>query len=109
MINHNRAYTAALAILAILSLASAGILIFLSGAATAGSVQTHLPTRSLPWVALVNFAYAMAIGIVLCARQFQPETGRKMTRVLNWALLPALPGGTLVGLYGLLRADRPRS
>jgi hypothetical protein len=57
-------------------------------------------------VAIINFAYAIAIVITLCARRFKPETGRVLTRALNWALLPALPGGTLVGLYGLLKADR---
>lgn len=106
--NHNRTYTAALVILAVLSLASAGVLLFLSGAATASTIETHLPAWSMPWVAVLNFTYAVAIGIVLCARQFQPETGRRLTRALNWALLPALPGGTLVGLFGLLRADQSR-
>jgi hypothetical protein len=49
-------------------------------------------------VAIINFAYAIAIIITLCARQFRPDTGRAFTRALNWALLPALPGGTVVGL-----------
>lgn len=69
-------------------------------------MQTNLPDWSLPWVATINFAYAIGIVITLCARHFRPESGRACTRVLNWALLPALPGGTVVGIYGLLRADR---
>jgi hypothetical protein len=57
-------------------------------------------------VALINFMYAIAITVTLCARNLKPEAGRRLTRVLNWALLPALPGGTLVGIYGLLKADK---
>jgi len=106
MINHNRMYSAALAVLGMLAALSSGLLLFLAGASTGGAVHTHLPDWALPWVAIINFAYAIAIIVTLCARRFRPETGRVLTRVLNWALLPALPGGTVVGLYGLLRADK---
>ena len=106
MNNHNRMYSTALVVLAVLAALSSGLLMFLAGASIGGAVDTHLPKSSLPWVAIINFAYAIAIIITLCARRFRPETGRVLTRLLNWALLPALPGGTVVGLYGLLRADR---
>ncbi|MEX0939558.1 MAG: hypothetical protein WDZ59_16965 [Pirellulales bacterium] len=102
----NRTYLLALAVLGTLAALSSGLLLFLAGASAAGAVDTHLPTWSLPWIAIINFAYAIAITITLCARRFNPEAGRKLTRVLNWTLLPALPGGTVVGLYGLLRAGR---
>jgi mannose-6-phosphate isomerase-like protein (cupin superfamily) len=78
----------------------------ITNASAGGAVDTHLPEWPLPWVAIINFAYAIAIIVTLCARRFSPEAGRALTRVLNWALLPAVPGGTLVGLYGLLRANR---
>jgi hypothetical protein len=104
--NHNRTYSFALATLAGIALPSSGLLLFLAGASTAGSVHAHLPDASLPWVAAINAAYATAIGIVLCARWFKPESGQKLTRLLNWALLPAVPGGTLVGIYGLCKADK---
>jgi len=106
MINHNRTYSAALAVLAVLALLSSGLLLFLAGVSAGGAVNTHLPEWSLPWVAIINCAYGLAIIVTLCARRFRPETGRVLTRALNWALLPAMPGGTVVGLYGLLRADR---
>ena len=106
MKNHNRTYSAALAILGVVAALSSGLLLFLAGASTGGTVETHLPGWSLLWVAFVNFAYACAIVVTLCARRFKPATGRVLTRALNWALLPAVPGGTIVGLYGLLRADR---
>jgi len=106
MIDHNRAYAAGLATLAGMAAISAGVLLYLAGASAGGVVDLHLPEWSLPWVAVINFAYAVAIIVTLCARRLQPETGRRLTRLLNWALLPAVPGGTVVGLYGLLRADK---
>jgi hypothetical protein len=109
MINHNRTYSAALAVLGVLAIVSSGLLLFLAGASAGGAVDSHLPEWSLPWVALINFAYAIAIIVTLCARRFRPETGRVLTRLLNWALLPALPGGTVVGIYGLLSADKERA
>jgi uncharacterized membrane protein YedE/YeeE len=107
MKNHNRIYSTALAVLGVLAMLSSGLLLFLAGVSTGGAaVNTHLPEWSLTWVAIINFAYAIAIMVTLCARHFRPETGRALTRILNWALLPALPGGTIVGLYGLLLANR---
>ena len=104
--NHNRTYTAALAVLATLSALSTGLLMFLAAASSEGAVATLLPEWALPWIAFINFAYVIAIIVTLCARRLHPEAGRTLTRVLNCALLPALPGGTVVGLYGLMRADR---
>lgn len=108
MPNHDRTYTIALATLASVAMLSSGVLLFLTGASMSGSIHTHLPDSSLPWVAAINAAYAVAIGIVLCARWFRPESGRELARILNWALLPALPGGTLVGIYGLWKADKKK-
>ena len=108
MINHNKVYSAALATLGVIAALGAGLLLFLTGVSASGSINSHLPDSSLPWVAAINFGYFIAILVVLCARQWQPESGRRLTRLLNWALLPALPGGTVVGIYGLLKADRFR-
>ena len=106
MINHNRTYSTVLATLAMTAALSCGLLLYLAGASAGGAVHTHLPDWSLTWVAVINFAYAVAITVTLCARSFKPEAGRRLTRVLNWALLPALPGGTVVGIYGLMRVDK---
>jgi Mn2+/Fe2+ NRAMP family transporter len=109
MINHNRIYSGLLATLAMMTALSSGLLLFLTGASAAGgALHTHLPDWALPWVAAINFIYAVTIVIVLCARRFKPESGRNLTRLLNWALLPALPGGTIVGLYGLLTVDKEK-
>jgi hypothetical protein len=104
--NHNRTYSAALTVLAAVASLSSGLLLFLSGASAGGALGTHLPDWSLPWVAVINFAYTVAIIVTLCARRFKPATGRGLTRLLNWALLPAMPGGTVIGIYGLLAVDK---
>ena len=106
MKTHHRIYSVALTVLGVFALLSSGLLLFLAGASAGGTLETLLPEWSLPWVAMINFGYALAIIVTLCARRFNPAAGRVFSRVLNWALLPALPGGTIVGLYGLFRADR---
>jgi len=106
MVNHNRMYSIALVTLGLTAAISSGLLLFLTDLSAGGSANTNLPDSSLPWIAAINFGYLIAIVIVLCARQFKPESGQRLTRLLNWALLPALPGGTVVGIYGLLKADR---
>ena len=105
MINHNKMYSAALAALAAMAAISSGLLLFLTGVSLSGAVNTHLPDSSLPWIAAINFSYVIAILIVLCARWFKAESAQRLTRLLNWALLPALPGGTIVGIYGVIKAD----
>ena len=106
MINHNRTYTLVLTTLALVAAFSFCLLIYLAGTSDSGSLDTLLPAWSFRWVAFLNLAYFVGIIITLCARHSNPETGRRITRIMNWALLPALPGGTLVGLYGLLKVDR---
>ncbi|PYJ58146.1 MAG: hypothetical protein DME24_17370 [Verrucomicrobia bacterium] len=102
MINHNRIYPWVLAVLAVVAALSSALLFFLAHATAEGSLGIKLPAEwSLPWAAAINLLYAVAITIVLCARRFKPESGRSLTRLLNWALIPALPGGTIVGIYGL--------
>lgn len=106
MFKHNRIYAVLLAVLAVIAALSAGLLLFLAGASTAGSVEIHLPAWSLVWVAVINFAYTLAIIITLCSRRLKPAAGLRLTRLLNWTLLPAFPGGTLAGAYGLWRVDK---
>lgn len=106
MISHNRIYSGVLATLALVSVLGSGLLLFMAGASAGSSLSISLPEWSLPWVAVVNLAYAVAIIVVLCVRRFKPESGRSLTRLLNWALLPALPGGTVVGIYGLWKVDK---
>ena len=107
MLNKDRIYLGMLATLAALAIVSAGLLLFIAGASTGGVMDVNLPDWSLFWVAAINGAYGLAIIIVLCSRQFKSTSARRLTRLLNFALLPALPGGTLVGIYGLWTVDQP--
>ncbi|MGC9943735.1 MAG: hypothetical protein ABSE48_18060 [Verrucomicrobiota bacterium] len=106
---HDRIYALLLASLALMAILCSGLLSCLAGAGAGSALHTRLPGWSLPWVAAVNSAYAIAIVVVLCARRFKPHSGRKLTRPLNWALLLALPAGTIVGLYGILSVDKEGS
>jgi hypothetical protein len=73
MINHSRIYSGALATLAVVAALSSGFLLFLAGASAGGSLDINLPTWSLPWVAAINFAYAVAIILTLCSRRLEAD------------------------------------
>src|SRR4051794_28416869 len=66
-----------------------------------------VPAWTIPnWVVPVNAAicagYLTAIAMTLWLRRAEPIAARRVTRLLNYLLLPAAPFGTLVGIYGLL-------
>ena len=68
-----------------------------------------LPVFLRPWAAALCLFYSLAAGLVLCARILHPYTGRRLTRLLNLALLPVFPIGTAIGIYGLASVDRQRT
>jgi hypothetical protein len=106
MINHNRLYCAVLTIFAAVNaMTTIGLLYWQR---TVGWSLGHFPGWSLPWMTAINFAYTVAIAATLLARRYRPETGRRLTQLLNWALLPALVGGTVLGLYGLWKVDKEK-
>lgn len=104
--NHSRIYTMALATLAAFAAASAAFLFsgILDGADSIRALL--LPAWEFPLIGIVNLAYALVITATLCIRVWRPERARVSTCVLNWLLLPAFPGGTAVGLYGLFFIKR---
>jgi len=67
-----------------------------------------LPVFLRPWAAALCLFYSLAAGLALCARILHPNTGRRLTRLLNLALLPVFPIGTTISIYGLARVDRQR-
>lgn len=75
---------------------------------SAGSLAI-LPVFLRPWAAALCLFYSLAAGLTLCARSLQPNTGRRLTRLLNLALLPVFPIGTAIGIYGLANVDRQRT
>jgi hypothetical protein len=106
MINHNRLYSAVLAIFALRNAITA--IVFLDWQRAGGGPMRHLSERSLPPMTALCLAYAVAVAATLLARRYRPATGRRLTRILNWALLPVLPGGTVLGFYGLWKVDKEK-
>ena len=68
-----------------------------------------LPLFFRPWATAFCLFYSVAIGLVLGSRLLRPKSGRRLTRLLNLALLPAFPIGTALGIYGLISVDRQRT
>jgi len=108
-VNHARLYSALLLIIGI----STTLTIPLGLAAwaqrqygLAPSSPGHVPTWLLPWAAALSAVYIALILVTLTARRLNPDAGRWLTRILNYALLPAAPFGTLLGIYGLLKVDK---
>ncbi len=106
LIDHNRMYSAVLAIFAVHN-AITGIFL-LDWQRAVGGPMGRLSERSLPPISALCLAYAVALAATFLARWYRPAFGRRLTRILNWALLPALPCGTLLGLYGLWKVDREK-
>jgi hypothetical protein len=104
MINHNRMYFAALATLTVCNAISTAVLLY--WLAAVGGQLGKLSPRLLPWMTALSCAYTLAMIVTLLARQLRPQSGRRMTRFLNWALLPAFPCGTVIGSYGLWKVDK---
>jgi len=67
-----------------------------------------LPVFLRPWASGLSLFYSFGAGLALCARILHPTTGRRLTRLLNLALLPVFPIGTAIGIYGLASLDRQR-
>jgi hypothetical protein len=107
MINHNRLYYAALATLTVGNAITTALLLY--WIAAVGGPLGKLSARSLPWITALSCAYTLAMIVTLLARRLRPKSGRRITRFLNWALLPAFPCGTAIGSYGLWKVDKERA
>ncbi|HEY8747047.1 MAG TPA: hypothetical protein VIM11_03665 [Tepidisphaeraceae bacterium] len=66
----------------------------------------RIPNWALPWSAAISGMYVVLILLTLFARRLNPGAGRRLTRMLNYVLLPAVPFGTLLGIYGLMKVDK---
>jgi hypothetical protein len=113
-IDHTRLYTAILAIVGLstcLTIPLGLYVWYLRQTGPAGAIPRPPVVPDWPdWVIPVNAAlcaaYLTAIALTLWLRRAEPIAARRVTRVLNYLLLPAAPFGTLVGIYGLLKVDR---
>ena len=104
MYSHNRIYSFTLAILA-----------FYTGASVIGLFNWqrmglgdagHLPAWALPWLTAFDVFYSVAMFVTIWLRRYGQDSGRRATRLLNFVLLPALPAGTVLAIYGLWKVDR---
>jgi len=100
LINHNRVYSIILVATAFCAAMSSWACWSLAGLHTTEPLG-RIPPSALSWVAALDLAYTIAIVFTLFVRRYRPKLGRRLTGFLNWAILPALPGGTIVGIYGL--------
>ena len=57
--------------------------------------------------AFVAGCYVVAVIVTLAVRFTAPSYRRTVTRAMNIVLLLHFPLGTALGVYGLLKADRP--
>jgi len=108
--NHNRIYTASLWVFAIYNviiIASALFFLRLVGGQY-NEPMGRYPAWALPWLFALTCVYTVLIVATLIARRGDSQIGHRLTRLLNWLMLAALPGGTVIGLYGLFFVDKPR-
>jgi hypothetical protein len=107
MYNHNRIYSAALVISAVyFGIGAIGLCNWLR---IGGGSIGHLPAWAVPWIAALQVFYTVAIIVTLFLRYFSSDSGRRATRLLNFVLLPAIPAGTVLAIYGLWKVDRERT
>jgi hypothetical protein len=108
-VNHQRLYLALLVIAGVSTALSIPVGLFVYTLRQLGlspGIPGHIPNWILPWASLVSAAYIGFILVTLTARQLNPVVGRRLTRVLNLALLLTPPFGTMIGIYGLMKVDR---
>jgi hypothetical protein len=110
-VNHERLYSTLLIVLALsmtVSIPLGLVVYFLRQKAGVASTTWKFPDWVLPWNATICAGYLVAILVTAWLRRYEPAAGRRMTRILNYLLLPALPFGTILGMYGLMKVDKDR-
>ena len=106
--NHNRVYTATLAVFAVYNaiIITCGLAFWRMVGGQVNEPMGKYPAWSIPWLFWITCAYTVLIVWTLIARRYRPELGRRLSLILNWLLLPAIPGGTIIGLYGFWAAHK---
>ncbi|HSZ55207.1 MAG TPA: hypothetical protein VK797_06070 [Tepidisphaeraceae bacterium] len=106
MLNHNRLYNIFVATLAVYCLCSVSFVLFLLGMPHDARPHILVPQWSLPFLAVINGFYLLAMTVTLTVRLTKPKIGNRITTVMNWLFLIAPPFGTALGAYGLWKADQ---
>ncbi|MGZ4988289.1 MAG: hypothetical protein ACXWBP_09615, partial [Limisphaerales bacterium] len=105
--NHNRIYTAILWIFAVYnSIIIAAGLYYWTVLGQTNEPMGRYPAWALKWMFALTCVYTVLIVATLVARRKDQTLGQRLSRILNWLMLAALPGGTVIGLYGLFFVDK---
>ncbi|MDB6059185.1 MAG: hypothetical protein JWO95_3029 [Verrucomicrobiales bacterium] len=108
--NHNRIYTATLWVFAVYNciIIAAG-LYYWAVLGQTNEPMGRYPAWALQWMFALTCVYTVLIFATLVARRKDHTLGERFSRVLNWLMLAALPGGTVIGLYGLFFVDKRKA
>jgi hypothetical protein len=109
-VNHDRLYSVLLIVLGVSTAVTIPLGLFVYVLRVRAGVPVHA-WHSIPdWVAPLSGAicagYFVATMMTAWLRRVEPAAGKRVSRVLNYALLPAAPFGTALGIYGLTKVDK---
>jgi hypothetical protein len=107
--NHNRIYTATLWVFAVYNaiIITCGLYYWRVVGQT-NEPMGRYPVWALKWMFALTCVYTVLIVATLVARRKDHAIGERLSRVLNWLMLAAIPGGTVIGLYGLFFVDKEK-
>ena len=109
-VDHNRLYSVFPIVLAVSTAVSIPLGLFVYFLRVRQGLPVHawaIPDWVAPWSAAICSGYFVALVMTAWLRRVEPAAGRRASRVLNYALLPAAPFGTALGIYGLTKVDKP--
>ena len=106
MVNHNRLSNVIRTTLALYLLSGLGILAVLMGMSPEARPRMLIPDWSLPFLAVINGIYLLAMLATIAARLTRLDVGQRLTKAMNLLLLLAPPVGTILGIYGLWKVDK---
>jgi hypothetical protein len=106
LMNHNRLYNTICIILLLYTVIGVALLVALMGLPPDARPPMQVPDWSLPYLAVINGCYLVAVIVTLLFRLVRPPIGKRLTKAMNLLLLIAPPFGTALGIYGLWKVDR---
>jgi len=106
MMNHNRIYNFLLGTLSLWVLGGMWPLLLLLQMPPDARPRMHLPDWSLPYLAVINMIYLVAMIVTLISRLAHPTIGKRLTTAMNMLFLIGPPFGTVLGIYGFWKVDK---
>jgi hypothetical protein len=106
MMNHNRIYNFLLGTLSLWVLVGMWPLLLFMQMPPDARPRMHLPDWSLPYLAVINMVYLVAMIVTLISRLAHPAIGKRLTTAMNVLFLIGPPFGTILGIYGFWKVDK---